>query len=74
MLDRRDFNEIRMRLARGVPRDVQAVPEGRVGLVAQAMVGEKEDLPLAVLYDNAPAMLATEGMRTLEQRLTELLG
>jgi hypothetical protein len=45
-----------------------------VGLVAQAMAGEEEDLPLAVLYGNAPAVLATEGMRKLEQRLTELLG
>jgi hypothetical protein len=74
VLDRSDFNEIRMRLPRAVRRDVQAVPEGHVGLVAQAMVGEEEDLPLAVLYDNAPALLATAGMRKLEQRLTELLG
>ena len=74
VLDRRDFNEIRMRLPRAVRRDVEAVPEGHVGLVAQAMVGEEEDLPLAVLYDNAPTLLATEGMRKLEQRLTELLG
>ncbi len=63
-----------MRLPRAVRRNVQSVPEGHVGLVAQAMVGEEEDLPLAVLYDNAPAVLATEGMRKLEQRLTELLG
>lgn len=74
VLDRRDFNEIRMRLPRAVRRDVRPVPEGHVGLVAQALVGEEEDLPLAVLYDNAPAVLATEGMRKLEQRLTELLG
>jgi hypothetical protein len=44
-----------------------------VGLVAQAIVGEEGELPLAVLYDNAPASVATEGMRKLEQRLTELL-
>ncbi len=74
VLERRDFNQIRMRLPRAVRRDVAAVPEGHVGLVAQAMVGEEEDLPLAVLYDNAPAPLATEGMRKLERRLTELLG
>ena len=74
VLDRRDFNEIEMRLPRAVRRDVQAVPEGHVGLIAQAMVGEDEDLPLAVLYDDAPAPLASEGMRQLEQRLTEMLG
>ncbi len=74
VLDRRDFNEIRKRLPRAVRRDVQTVPEGHVGLVAQAIVGEEGDLPLAVLYDNAPAPLATEGIRKLEQRLTELLG
>ena len=73
VLDRRDFNAIRMRLPRAVRRDVQPVPEGNVGLVAQAIVGEEGDLPLAVLYDNAPARVATEGVRTLERRLTELL-
>jgi hypothetical protein len=45
-----------------------------VGLVAQAIVGNEDGLPLAVLYDNAPAALAPEGLRKLEQRLTELLG
>ncbi len=74
VLDRRDFNEIRRRLPRAVRRDVQTVPDGHVGLVAQAIVGEEGDLPLAVLYDNAPALLATEGIRKLEQRLRELLG
>lgn len=74
VLDRRDFNEIRMRLPRAVRRDVEVAPEGHVGLVAQAIVGEQGDLPLAVLYDNAPASVATEGVRKLEQRLTELLG
>ncbi|GEM_PF-1457394 len=74
VLDRRDFNEIRMRLPRAVRRDVEVAPEGHVGLVAQAIVGEQGDLPLAVLYDNAPACVATEAVRKLEQRLTELLG
>ncbi len=74
VLDRDDFNEIRMRLPRAVRRDVESAPEGHVGLVAQAMVGEQEDVPLVALYDNAPARLATEGIRKLEQRLTELLG
>jgi hypothetical protein len=74
VLDRRDFNQIRMRLPRAVRRDVKAVPEGHVGLVAQAIVGEEGDLPLAVLYDNVPTSVATEGVRKLEQRLTELLG
>lgn len=73
VLDRRDFNAIRMRLPRAVRRDVQPVPEGNVGLVAQAIVGDEGDLPLAVLYDNAPARVASEGVRTLERRLTELL-
>ncbi|MFI4978088.1 MAG: hypothetical protein ACHQC8_05370 [Solirubrobacterales bacterium] len=45
-----------------------------MGLVVQAIVGEEGDVPLAVLYDNAPASVATEGMRRLERRLTELLG
>ena len=45
-----------------------------MGLVAQAIVGEEGDLPLAVLYDNAPASVATERIRRLEQRFTELLG
>ena len=73
VLDGREFNEIRSRLPRSVRRDVQAAPEGHVGLVAQAIVGEEGDLPLAVLYDSAPAGLATERVRRLEQRLTELL-
>ncbi len=74
VLDRSDYNQIRMRLPRAVRRDVEVAPEGHVGLVAQAIVGEQGDLPLAVLYDNAPASVATEGVRKLEQRLTELLG
>lgn len=73
VLDRREFNEIRMRLPRAVRRDVQPAPEGHVGLVAQAVAGEDGDLPIAVLYDNAPASLAKERVRNLEQRLTELL-
>jgi hypothetical protein len=44
-----------------------------VGLVAQAIVREEGEVPLTVLYDNAPASVATEGMRKPEQRLTELL-
>jgi hypothetical protein len=74
VLDRRDFNEIRMRLPRAVRRDVEVVPEGHVGLVAQAIVGEEGDMPLAVLYDNAPAGVATESVQKLEQRLAEMLG
>jgi hypothetical protein len=74
VLARRDFNEIRMRLPRAVRRDVELAPEGHVGLVVQAIVGEEGATPLAVLYDNAPAAVATEGMQRLEQRLTELLG
>jgi hypothetical protein len=74
VLDRRDFNDIRMRLPRAVRRDVEAAPEGNVGLVAQAIVGDEGGLPLAVLYDNAPVCVATEGVRKLEKRLAEMLG
>jgi len=62
-----------MRLPRSVRRDVQAAPEGHVGLVAQAVVGEEGDLPLAVLYDSAPASVAGESMKKLERRLAEML-
>jgi hypothetical protein len=73
VLDQRDFNDIRMRLPRAVRRDVEAAPEGHVGLVAQAVVGDEGDLPLAVLYDSAPASVASESMKKLERRLTEML-
>lgn len=73
ILDRREFNEIRMQLPRAVRRDVEAVPEGHVGLVAQAIVGEDGETPLAVLYGNAPASFASDGIRRLEQRLGEML-
>ncbi len=63
-----------MRLPRAVRRDVEAVPKGHVGLVAQVIVGDEGDMPLAVLYDNAPASGAEEGVQRLEQRLTEMLG
>lgn len=74
VLDQRDFNEIRMRLPRSVRRDIPVAPEGHVGLIAQAVVGEEGALPLAVLYDSAPASAFTEGMQKLERRLAELLG
>jgi hypothetical protein len=74
VLERCDFNDIRMRLPRSVRRGVEAAPEGHVGLVVQAIVGEDGEMPLAALYDSAPASVATEGMRRLERRLTELLG
>ena len=74
VLERCDFNDIRLRLPRSVRRGVEAAPEGHVGLVVQAIVGEDGEMPLAVLYDSAPASVAAEGMRRLEQRLTELLG
>jgi hypothetical protein len=63
-----------MRLPRAVRRDVKAAPEGHVGLLAQAVVGEEGSLPLAVLYDTAPAGVAADGARRLEQRLEEMLG
>ncbi len=74
VLARRDFNEIRMRLPRSVRRDVDVAPQGYVGLVVQAIVGEEGATPLAALYDSAPAAVVTEGMQQLEQRLAELLG
>ncbi len=73
VLHRRDFNEMRMRLPRAVRRDVEAVPEGHVGLVAQAVVGAGGDTPLAVLYDNAPAPVAEQRLQELRRRLTDLL-
>lgn len=73
VLDRRAFNGMRSLLPRAVRRDVELVPDGDVGLVAQAITGAGEDPPLAVLYDHVPAPFASEGLRRLEQRLTELL-
>lgn len=73
VLGRREFNAIRTRLPRAVRRDIEPVPDGHVGLVAQALVGEEGGLPLKVLYNHAPADLAAERLRGLERRLTELL-
>ena len=73
VLDRVDFNEMRLRLPRAARRDVQAAPEGHVGLVAQAFVGEESGTPLSVVYDSVPRSLASEGLRRLEQRLAERL-
>ena len=73
ILDRGDFNAMRLRLPRAVRRDVYPAPEGSVGLVAQAIAGEEDTLPLAVLYDNAPASVASDAVRRLEQRLIEML-
>lgn len=74
VLERREFNAIRMRLPRAVRRNVEVAPEGHVGLVAQAVVGEEGSLPLAVLYDTAPACVAADGAQRLERRLEEMLG
>lgn len=74
VLERREFNAIRMRLPRAVRRNVEVAPEGHVGLFAEAIVGEEGSLPLAVLYDIAPAGVAAEGARRLERRLEEMLG
>jgi hypothetical protein len=73
LLDRDEFNEMRRRLPRAARRDVQAAPEGHVGLVAQAFVGDEAGTPLWVVYDSVPASLASEGLRRLEQRLAEKL-
>ena len=73
VLARGDFNDIRVRLPRSVRRDIRVAPEGHVGLIAQAIVGDEGNLPLAVLYDSAPASVATESMRKLERRLAGML-
>ena len=73
VLDRRDFNEMRMRLPRAVRRDVEAAPEGHVGLIAQAIVGDEGETPLAVLYGNAPASVADAHLQELGRQLADLL-
>jgi hypothetical protein len=74
LLDRVEFNELRARLPRAVRRDVDAAPEGHVGLVVQAIADDEGGTPLAILYDNAPASIAEQRVRELGQRLTELFG
>jgi hypothetical protein len=73
VLDRREFNKLRMRLPRAVRRNVEPAPEGHVGLVAQAIAGS-EGVPLAALYSSVPASLAADGAQTLERELAERLG
>lgn len=73
VLERCEFNRMRARLPRAVRRGVRAVPEGHVGLVAQAIAGDESGVPLSVMYDIVPAPQAVEGLRALERRLTELL-
>lgn len=63
-----------MRLPRAVRRDVEAAPEGHVGLVAQAVVRADGGTPLAALYDSAPAPVVEQRMSELRQRLADLLG
>jgi hypothetical protein len=71
VLDREEFNALRIRLPRAVRRDVEVVPQGHVGLIAQAVVDDEP--PLAVLYGSAPASAAAEGQRLLECKLTALM-
>lgn len=71
VLDRKEFNALRTRLPRAVRRDVEVVPEGHVGLIAQAVVDDEP--PLAVLYGSAPAATVAEGQRQLELKLTALM-
>lgn len=73
VLDRCEFNRMRARLPRAVRRGVSVVPEGHVGLVAQALAGAEASVPLSVLYDVVPARRGVEGLRALEQRLIALL-
>jgi hypothetical protein len=73
VLDRREFNELRMRLPRAVRRDVEPAPDGHVGLIAQAIVGT-EGVPLAALYRSVPADSAATGAQTLQRELAERLG
>ena len=72
VLDRREFNALRMRLPRAVRRNVEPAPEGHVGLIAQATVGS-EDVALAALYGSVPADSAADGTQTLERELAERL-
>jgi hypothetical protein len=55
-----------------VRRQIEPAPEGHVGLVVQAVAGDAGETPLAVLYDNAPALIADERMGELAQRLKDL--
>lgn len=62
VVDRSEFNEIRMRLPRSVRREVRPAPEGHVGLIAQA-VTEDGGLPISALYDTAPVSLGRQRLR-----------
>lgn len=73
VLDRREFNEMRMRLPRAVRRGVEPAPEGHVGLIAQAVTGDEDGTPLSVLYGSVPAPLAADGLSKLEQQLARQL-
>lgn len=72
LIDRREFNEIRMRLPRTVRRAVQAAPEGHVGLIAQATV-EAGGVAISTLYATAPISLGAQRLNELEQRLAREL-
>ena len=74
VLEREDFNEMRMRLPRAARRHVEEAPDGDVGLVAQALDAGAGGAPLAVLYDHVPASMAEQRMGELGDRLTELFG
>ena len=73
VLERREFNEMRMRLPRAVRRGVEPAPEGHVGLIAQALTGDEAGTPLSVLYGSVPASLAADGLSKLEQQLARQL-
>lgn len=73
VLDRGEFNEMRARMPRAVRRDIDPAPQGHVGLVAQATVGDVGQTPLAYLYDHAPPDVAEQRLRELERRLTDQL-
>lgn len=73
VLDRSESNEMRDRMPRAVRRDIDPAPQGHVGLVAQATVGDVGQTPLAVLYDHAPRDVAEQRLRELERRLADQL-
>lgn len=73
VLERREFNEMRMRLPRAVRRGVEPAPEGHVGLIAQAVIGDEAGTPLSVLYRSVPVRLAADGLSKLERQLDRQL-
>ena len=70
--ERDEFNAIRAELPHLVRRDVEAAPEGHVGLMAQAVA--EDGCPLVTLYEYVPESTKLEEAFTeLEARIRETL-